>query len=107
MSSTLVVKTAVCGYHVHRTVWEPHVGEGLIVIQVSGNSYDRYVMAVYHRDKYPGIIVGRLPKEIFETYHYFTRHSTHLALTRHLAHSLGTHKAFGSLDGVLAHELVS
>ena len=79
MSSTLVVETAVHGYHVYRTVWETHVG--------GGNSHDRYAMAVYRRVEDPGVIVGHLPREIFKTCHYFTRHSTHLALTRHFAHS--------------------
>ena len=91
MSSTLVVKTTVCGYHVYRTLWEPHVGEEFIVIQESGNSHDRYAMAVHRCYEDPGVIMEHLSQEIYKTSHYFTRHSTHLALTRH----------FGSLDGVL------
>ena len=41
MSFMLVVKTAVHGYDVYRTVWEPHLDEEFIVIQESGNSHDR------------------------------------------------------------------
>ena len=74
------VKTAVHGYHVYRTIWEPHVHEEFIVVQESGNSHDRYAMAVYRCDEDPGIIEGHLPLEISETCHHFTRHSTHLAL---------------------------
>ena len=87
MSSTLVVKIAVLGYHVYRTIWEPHVGEVFFVIQESGNSYNRYAMAVYRRDEDLGVIVGHLPWEISKTCHYFTWHSTHLALIRYFAHS--------------------
>ena len=86
MSFMLVVKTAVRGYHVYRTLWEPHVGEEFIVIQESGNSHDRYMMAVYCSDEDLGIIVGHLPQEISKTCHCFKGHSTHLALTRHLAY---------------------
>ena len=60
MSFALVVKIAVRGYHVYRTVWEPHVGEEFVVIQQSGNSHDRYTMAVYLRDEHHGVIVGHL-----------------------------------------------
>ena len=38
VSSTLVVKTAVRGYHVYTTLRESHIGEEFIVIQESGNS---------------------------------------------------------------------
>ena len=83
----LVVKIAVRGYHVYRTIWESHVGEQFIVIEKNGNSHDRSAMAVYCRDEDPGVIVGHLPREILKTCHYFTRHLTHLALTRPLAYS--------------------
>ena len=46
VSSMLVVKTAIRWYHVYIIIWEPHVGDEVIVIQESGNSDDRYVMAV-------------------------------------------------------------
>ena len=83
VSSTLFVKTAVCGYHVYRTIWEPHVGKKFIVIQKSGNSHNGYAMAVSCRDEDPGAIVEHLPL-------------LHKALD-----SLGTHKALGPLNGVL------
>ena len=92
MSFTLVVKTAVRGYHVYRTLWEPQDGEELIVIQESGNSHERYVMAVYRHDEDPGVIVRHLPREISKTSQCFTCHALD---------SFGTHKAFGLLDGVL------
>ena len=79
------------GYHVYRTVWGQHVGEEFIVIQESGNSHDRYVMVVYHRDEDSGVIVGHLPREIFQN----------LPLLHEALNSFGTHKALGSLDGVL------
>ena len=71
--SSLIVKTAIRGYHVYRVVWEPRVGESFVVLHESGNDNDRHAMAVY-RDEDPGVIVGHLPREISKTCHYFTRH---------------------------------
>ena len=63
MSSMLVVKTAVCGYHVYRTVWESLASEESTVIQVRGNFHDRNLMAVYHCKEHLGVMVGNLPQE--------------------------------------------
>ena len=68
MSSVLLVKTAVRGYHVYQGVWEPTRGDLLVCLHGSENRHDQYVMAVYRSDV-PGIVVGHLPKEI-----YFIRH---------------------------------
>ena len=62
--SSLLVKTAIWGYHVYRVVWEPCVGESFVVLHKSGNDNDRYAMAVYS-DENPGVIVGHLPREIY------------------------------------------
>ncbi len=37
--STLMVKTALRGYHVYQAVWEPHVGEAFIAMQESSIAY--------------------------------------------------------------------
>ncbi len=39
LMSTLVVKTALRGYHVYQAVWEPHVGEAFIALQESSNAH--------------------------------------------------------------------
>ena len=70
--SSLLVKTAIRGYHVYRVVREPRVRESLVVLHESGNDNDRHAMAVYRDD--PGVIVEHLPCEISKTCHYFTRH---------------------------------
>ena len=49
---SLLVKTAIRGYHVYRVVWEPRVGESFVVLHESGNDNDRHAMAVY-RDEDP------------------------------------------------------
>ena len=63
--SSLLVKTAIRGYHVYRVVWEPRVRESFVVLHESGNNNDRHAMAVYRDD--PGVIVGHLPHEILKT----------------------------------------
>ena len=50
--SSLLVKTAIWGYHVYRVVWEPRVGESFVVLHESGNDNDRHTMAIY-RDEDP------------------------------------------------------
>ena len=86
MTSPLVVKTVVRGYHVYRTAWEPHVGEEFIVIHESGNSHDRYAMAVYHRDEHPGVTVEQLSQEFLKP----ATTSQGTRLTWHLAHSMAS-----------------
>ena len=71
--SSLLVKTAIRGYHIYRVVWELPVGESFVVLHESGNDNDRHAMAVY-RDEDLGVIVGHLLREISKTCHYFTRH---------------------------------
>ena len=73
MSSVLLVKTAVRGYHVYQGVWEPRRGDLFVSLHESENRHDRYAMAVYHSDV-PGIVVGHLPKEISKMCYYFIRH---------------------------------
>ena len=45
--SSLLIETAIRGYHVYRVLWEPYVEETLIVLHGSGNNHDRHAMAVY------------------------------------------------------------
>ena len=71
--SSLLVKTAIWGYHVYRVVWEPRVGESFVVLHESGNDNGRHAMAVCC-DEDPGVIVGHLLREISKTCHYFIRH---------------------------------
>ena len=69
---SLLIETAIWGYHVYRVLWEPHVGE--TVLHESGNDHDRHAMAVYRREDL-GVIMGHLPREISKTCNYFTRSS--------------------------------
>ena len=73
MSSVLLVKTAVLGYHVYQGVWEPARGDLFVCLHESENRHDRYAMAVY-RSETPGVVVGHLPKEISKMCYYFIRH---------------------------------
>ena len=73
MSSVLLVKTAVRGYHVYQGVWEPARGDLFVCLHESENRHDRYAMAVY-RSETPGVVVGHLPKEISKMCYYFIRH---------------------------------
>ena len=69
MSSVLLAKTAVRGYHVYQGVWEPTRGDLFVCLHESENRHDRYAMAVYRSDV-PGIVVGHLPKETSKTCYY-------------------------------------
>ena len=73
MPAVLNVDTAVRGYHVYRTVWDPSPAECFVVLHQPDNDHDRHAMAVYGMDE-PGQIVGHLPHEISRISHYFTRH---------------------------------
>ena len=59
MSSFMLVKTAVRGYHVYQVMWEPRIGDLFITLHERGNDHDRHAMAVY-RDGEPGVVVGHL-----------------------------------------------
>ena len=59
--SSLLVKTAMWGYHVYTVVWEPRVRESFVVMHESGNDNDRHAMAVYC-DEDPGTLVSRYSK---------------------------------------------
>ena len=63
MSSVLLVKTAVRGYHVYQVVWEPRRGDLFVSLHESENGHDRYAMAIYRSDV-PGVVVEHLPKKI-------------------------------------------
>ena len=63
--SSLLVKTAIWGYHVYRVVWEPRVGESFVVLHESGNDDDRHAMAVY-RDEDPANLVPRYSKSTLQ-----------------------------------------
>ena len=70
---SLVIQTAVRGYHVYRSVWVPTYGEEFVSLHESGNVADPHAMGVYC-DANPGFVVGHLPKEISRYCHYFTMH---------------------------------
>ena len=73
MPAVLNVNTTVRGYHVYRTVWNPTIGEGFVVLHQPGNDHDRHAMGVYRVDE-PGLIVGHIAREISRISHYFTMH---------------------------------
>ena len=58
---SLLVKTAIRGYHAYRVVWEPRVGESFVVLHESGSDNDRHAMAV-HRDEDPANLVPQYSK---------------------------------------------
>ena len=63
MPAVLNVNTTVRGYHVYRTVWNPTIGEGFVVLHQPGNDHDRHAMGVYRVDE-PGLILGHIAREI-------------------------------------------
>ena len=73
MPAVLNVNTTVRGYHVYRTVWNPTIGEGFVVLHQPGNDHDHHAMGVYRVDE-PGLIVGHIARENSRISHYFTMH---------------------------------
>ena len=55
--------SAVQGYHVHKVVWKPTVGEKLQLDQELGNEADKFAMKVVKNNE----IVGNLPREYSRT----------------------------------------
>ena len=74
MSSTLIVKTAVRGYHVYRVLWQPRIRDSFIAVYEEGNKYHEYAMAVYWSEE-PAVIVGHLPREIGKACNFFSKHN--------------------------------
>ena len=64
-----VMESVIQGHHVYKTIWEPRVGEQLVLEREDSNSCDRYAVSVM---KY-GTIVGHVPRELSRTYWYFIR----------------------------------
>ena len=74
MSSTLIVKTAVRGYHVYQVLWQPRIRDSFIAVHEEGNKHHKYAMAVY-RSEEPAFVVGHLPREIGKACYYFSKHN--------------------------------
>ena len=57
MSSSLLVKSVVWGYHVYQVLRKPKIREKVIVLREQGSKHGRQAMAVYH-EKEPGVILS-------------------------------------------------
>ena len=51
--------SAVRGYHVHRDVWEPSVGEKLVARREFDNRFEKFAVKVLNGEE----TVGHLPRE--------------------------------------------
>lgn len=61
MTSTFTFTSCIHGYHIYKDVWDPSVGETVNCERESGNSADRYAVALRKAD---GVIVGHVPRTI-------------------------------------------
>ena len=77
MSSTLIVKTAVRGYHVYQVLWQPQIRDSFIAVHEEGNTHHKYAMAVY-RSKEPTVVVRHLPREIAKACYYYSKHNSRI-----------------------------
>jgi len=50
LTSTLIVKTAVRGYHIYQVLWQPQIRDSFIAVHEEGNTHHKYAMAVYRSD---------------------------------------------------------
>ncbi len=60
---SLQVESYVRAYHVYQRIWNPFVGEVVVVVREEGNVHDRYAVAIVESDTLCS--VGHLPCEIF------------------------------------------
>ena len=73
MTSSLLVKSVVRGYHVQQVLWEPNVCKRFIVLHEQGNEHNGHALAVYSENE-QGVIVVRLPREIAKACYFFAKH---------------------------------
>lgn len=72
-TDTLVMNSAVRGYHVYAAVWEPEVGDTFLGQSEMDNAHDHYAVATF-RTGDTEEIVGHLPREFSRIAYYFLLH---------------------------------
>ena len=65
----------VRGHHVFKRIWTPVVGEVFTVARETGNTADRFAVAVTKDD----MVVGHVPREFSKLCWYFLRHGGTIA----------------------------
>ena len=56
--------SAVRGYHVYRSVWDPFLDDTFTTMHKKANSHEKYAIAVMPEDSKRKEIVGHVPREI-------------------------------------------
>ena len=66
MSHSLTFITGLRGFHFYRRVWEPNIGEVILLERQPENQYDKHAIAgrVIKKEDTITMQVGHLPKEI-------------------------------------------
>ena len=68
----LSLDSAVRGYHIYKSVWNPVVGDVLICKRESGNDNDQFAVAVSPLEATSeSMIVGHIPKNSSRIFWYF------------------------------------
>lgn len=62
--SIFLYESVIHGHHVFKDVWNPRLGEILLVKREAGNHHDRHTVALLKADKTP---VGHVPREFFSS----------------------------------------
>ena len=60
--SIFLYESVIRGHHIFKDVWNPRLGEILLVEREAGNHHDRHAVALLKADK---TLVGHVPKEVF------------------------------------------
>lgn len=61
------VESVVHGHHIYKDIWEPIIGERLLISPEEGNEHDRTAVSILKE----GQIVGHVPREMARIVFYF------------------------------------
>ena len=75
--------SAIRGYHVYKSTWQPFIGEHLELERENGNAHDRFAVAVIKicPARRTQTIVGHIPREISSIIWHFLSHGGKCTVT--------------------------
>lgn len=69
--SMFLYESVIRGHHVFKHVWNPRLGEILLVKREAGNHHDRHAVALLKADKTP---VGHVRREFSQVFWHYLSH---------------------------------
>ena len=69
--SIFLCESVIRGHHVFKDVWNPRLGEILLVGKEAGNHHDRYAVALLKAER---TTVGHVPREFSRVFWHYLNH---------------------------------